>query len=216
MGIFLRRGTAQRGMLASELEVGQTIKLSVNGKAWEWLVVNQGLPSSIYDASCNGTWLLMKDIYEKRAWNSKDVNDYANSTIYSYLNNTFLAMFDSNIQKAIKQVKIPYRKNGGSVQSGANGLPCKIFLLSGYEVGWTTSTNQYFPIDGAVLNYFKWTVSTDSKRIAYLNGSAAFWWLRSPHSNITDYVWRVSTDGSSSIYNVSSLAGIRQIGRAHV
>ena len=120
----------------------------------------------------------MKDCYENRKWHSSNVNDYANSTIHSYLNSTFLAMFDSNIQKAIKQVKIPYRKNGGSGgadQSGANGLSCKIFLLSGYEVGWTSNDNRYFPQDGAKLSYFESGTGTsaNNKRIANLNGSAA-------------------------------------------
>ena len=41
--------------------VGSTVKLKVNGTAREFLVVHQGKPSSLYDESCNGTWLLMKD-----------------------------------------------------------------------------------------------------------------------------------------------------------
>lgn len=185
MGMFLRRGTAQRGMLASELEVGQTIKLNVNGKAWEWLVVNQGLPSDIYDASCNGTWLLMKDIYEKRVWQSGK-NKYESSGIHTYLNNTFLNLFESNIKDAIKQVKLPYRKNGGSggtTQQGANGLPCKIFLLSAPEVHYEHS---YIDSgEGAALSYFASCVTNnaDPKRVAYYNGSANYWWLRSPFTN---------------------------------
>ena len=84
------------------LTVGTTVRLNVNNSPKEFIIVHQGKPSSIYDESCNGTWLLMKDCYENRKWNSSNVNDYANSTIHSYLNSTFLAMFDSNIQKAIK------------------------------------------------------------------------------------------------------------------
>lgn len=69
MGMFLRRGSAPHRTRLSDLEIGQTIKLNLNGTPWDWVVVNQGLPSSIYDASCDGTWLLMKDIYENRKWN---------------------------------------------------------------------------------------------------------------------------------------------------
>lgn len=142
------------GTPISELPVENTVKIAVNGTLQDFLIVHQGLPSSLYDDSCNGTWLLMKDVYETRQWNSSDVNDYANSTIHSYLNSTFLAMFDSNIQNAIKQVKIPYVNGtgGSAVASGANGLSAKIFLLSGYEVGWTTSDNEGFPVDGAKLD----------------------------------------------------------------
>jgi len=70
----------------SSKAIGSTIKLKVNGSAKDFIVVHQGKPSSVYDDSCNGTWLLMKDIYEKRQWNSSNTNDYANSTIHSYLN----------------------------------------------------------------------------------------------------------------------------------
>ena len=212
MGMFLRRGPAPHRTRMSDLEIGQTIKLNVNGTPWDWLVVHQGLPSSIYDASCDGTWLLLKDIYEKRQWNSSNTNKLENSTIHSYLNGDFQNLFDSNIKDAIKQVNIPYRKNGGSGgtdQSGANGLSAKIFLLSGYEVGWTTSDNQYFPVDGAKLDYFTASSGGNSKRIANFNGSSDYWWLRSPLAVNKNYVWRVDSGGGYRNSSASNSFGIR-------
>lgn len=192
--------------------VGSIVKLKVNGAAKEFIVVHQGKPSSIYDESCNGTWLLMKDIYENRQWHSNNTNYLEYSTIHSYLNSTFLNLFESNIRDAIKQVKIPYRKNGGgggADQSGVNGLPAKIFLLSGYEVGWTTSDNQNFPQDGAKLSYFEAGTGTsaNNKRVANLDGSAFFWWLRSPC--YSGNVWRVSPNGLYDSSNASYSNGIR-------
>lgn len=46
--------------------VDSTVKLKVDGTLQNFLVVHQGLPGSMYDVSCSGTWLLMKDIYESR------------------------------------------------------------------------------------------------------------------------------------------------------
>ena len=212
MGMFLRRGPASHRTRMSDLEIGQTIKLNVNGTPWDWLVVHQGLPSSIYDASCDGTWLLMNDIYEKRVWDSVNINKYESSDIHAYLNNTFLNLFDSNIKDAIKQVKIPYRKNGGSggtAQSGANGLSAKIFLLSGYEVGWTTSDSSYFPVDGEKLDYFTASSGGNSKRIANFNGSSDYWWLRSPLAVNKNYVWRVDSGGGYRNSSASNSFGIR-------
>lgn len=201
-------------VLLSTKAVGSTVKLNVDGALKEFLVVHQGKPSSIYDNSCNGTWLLMKDCYVRRAWHSSNVNKYESSDIHTYLNNTFLKLLDSNIQEAIKQVKLPYRQNGGSGgtdRTGANGLSTKIFLLSGYEVGWTTSDNSYFPVDGAKLSYFESGTGTsaNNKRIANLNGSAARWWLRSPRTGDARFVWYVHSDGNYSDNDASLSYGFR-------
>ena len=197
------------------LDVGESVFLNVDGKRMEFIVVNQGNPdTSIYDDSCNGTWLLMKDIYEKRQWHSSDVNKLESSTIHSYLNSTFLNLFDSDIQDTIKQVKLPYRKNGGSGgtdQSGANGLSAKIFLLSGYEVGLTTSESDYFPVDGAKLAYFESGTGTsaNNKRIANFGGSAAYWWLRSPKTSNTGGVCHVFSSGNYGSYYAHNSLGVR-------
>lgn len=196
----------------SSKAIGSTIKLKVNGSAEDFIVVHQGKPSSVYDDSCSGTWLLMKDIYENRQWHSSDTNDYANSTIHSYLNSTFLAMLDSNIQKAIKQVKLPYRKGSGTsttVTSGSNGLPAKIFLLSATEMSFNFS---YMPSgEGAELAYFKGCAdnSSDSKRVAYLNGSTAYWWLRSASCGYSGRALYVSSNGDWGSCSCSGSRGIR-------
>ena len=194
--------------------VGSIVKLKENGAAVNYIVVHQGKPSSIYDSSCDGTWLLRQDIAENRVWDDGNVNKLESSDIHSYLNNTWINRYDTDIRNAIKQVKIPYRQNGGSGgtdRTGANGLSCKIFLLSGYEVGFTTSVNQYFPVDGAKLAYF--LSGNDSaaqqKRVAKLNGSATSWWLRSPGTVYTYYVWLVDSYGNCSSWDASNSCGVR-------
>lgn len=196
----------------SSKAIGSTIKLKVNGSARNFIVVHQGKPSSVYDDSCNGTWLLMQDIYENRAWHSSNTNDYANSTIHSYLNSTFLNLFESNIKNAIKQVKLPYRKGSGTsttVTSGSNGLSAKIFLLSATETSFDFS---YMPSgEGAELAYFKGCAdnSSDSKRVAYLNSSAAGWWLRSPLCGYSGSALYVGSNGVWGYGRCSDSGGIR-------
>lgn len=193
--------------------VGSVLKLNLNGSPKNFIVVHQGKPSSLYDDSCDGTWVLMQDIHSTRQWDGSN-NDYKNSDIHSWLNGTFLNLFDANIRDAIKQVKIPYHNgtgSSGSVASGANGLSCKIFLLSGYELGWTKSDNSYFPQDGAKLDYF--TAGTGSaankKRIAKYNGSATVWWTRSPVTGDSSRVWDVYSDGDYHSWYCYSTYGVR-------
>ena len=178
--------------------VGSKVKIKINGTLRNFIVVNQGKPSSLYDSTCDGTWLLMEDIYETRAWHSSNVNDYANSDIHKYLNGTWLNLVDANIRNAIKQVKIPYRPGSGTsgtVNSGANGLSCKVFLLSDREVGYTkTNVNQYICDDGAKLAYFQDGNGT-AEKIAKYNGSAANWWLRSPNLLSSTDSWLCLSNG---------------------
>ena len=178
--------------------VGSIVKIKVNGASKDFIVVQQGNPNtSTYDSSCAGTWLLMKDIYTTSTFGNN--NSYKDSSIHTYLNGTFYNLIDSNIRAAIKQVKIPYQNgtgSGGSLATGSNGLSTKVFLLSGYEVGWTTSDNSYFPKDGAKLDYFGSGSGGNSKRVAYNGSSAASWWLRSPNTGNYSNVWNVNTDGS--------------------
>ena len=214
-GIVPQLTKPSAGILASDLAVGSTVKLMENGSAVEYLVVNQGIPgnSSLYDSSCNGVWLLRKNLHSERVWNaSGNLSTYANSDINTWLNGEFFNSLGSVEQAAIKQAKIPYCLGGGSttINSGANGLPVKAFLLGGYEVGWTTATASYFPIDGACLSYFNGTSATDTKRIANLNGSAGPWWIRSPNTSRSNVVRCVLVSGGYNMgYSPKSSYGIR-------
>lgn len=201
------------GTQISTLAVGTLVKINENGVPIEYMIVNQGLPSSMYDASCDGCWVLRKDIAENRAWDSSN-NDYKNSDIQAYLNGDWTSRYEAGILSQIKQVKIPYQNgtgSGGSVASGANGLSCKIFLLGGYELGWTTSNNSRFPRDGAKLSYFSSGTGSaaNNKRIAKYNGGADWWWLRSPKANSTVSVWGVDSNGNYDGWGCGNSYGVR-------
>ena len=178
------------GILASSLAVGTTVKLMEGGAAIEYLVVNQGIPSNsnLYDASCDGTWLLRKETVTYHKWAASTTNGskYPDSEINTWLSGDFFNTLGSIEQNATKQVKIPYciSRDSNTVNSGANGLSVKAFLLGVYEVGWTTSNSAYMPVDGAKLSYFISGTGTSAitRRKAYSDGSAVEWWLRSPYA----------------------------------
>ena len=188
-----------KGTEIGTLEVGTLVKINENGAPIEYTIVNQGLPSSMYDASCDGCWVLRKDIAESRTWDGSS-NDYKNSDIHAYLNGSWTSRYSAGVLSQIKQVKIPYRKGSGTsktVTSGANGLSAKIFLLSSTEVSFN---HNYMPTnEGAELSYFAGCADSgsDNKRVAYLNSSATDWWLRSPYTDdyYADFALNVDTNG---------------------
>lgn len=203
----LTGGTArlwyQRGTPLGNLAVGSTVKIAVNGTDYDWLVVHQGLPGSMYDASCNGTWLLMKDIYTKTAFDGS-TNLFVKSSILNYLNITFHDAIDANVQKLIKVATIPYIAKNNTTTASSGDLRAWVFLLSMMEVGFVGGSSDYMPIEGAKLSYFN-----GHSREAYFNGTADEWWLRSPYTNGRGFVWYVKSDGSGGIGSSSNTSGIR-------
>lgn len=197
-------GRASLGILASSLEVGTVVKLMEDGVATDFIVVNQGNPDeSLYDASCGGVWLLRKNLKSSSGWATSNNNTYSSSAVNTLLNGTYFNGFGTIEQTTIKQVKIPYVNgtgSGGSVASGANGLSVKVFLLGGYEVGWTTSDSNRFPKDGAKLGYFESGAAGNTKRAASANQ-----WTRSPYTGNATQTWYITVAGVNE-YNSASLA----------
>lgn len=190
------------------LAIGSRVYMNVNGKRTRFRIVHQGLPdAAIYDTSCDGTWLLSDDIYEEDRFHLQ-YNDYANSEIHSYLNNTFVNLFDADIKSVIKQVKLPYtngRGHTGPLEIGSNGISAKVFLLSYPEVGF--SDYSYTNFEGAVLKYFEG--ADDSKRVAYFGEYETAWWLRSPYTYNAYLVWTVDSEGSAIDVTARNDRGIR-------
>lgn len=215
---------------AGGLTVGDSIWMNVRNTLSEFLVIHQGNPdSNLYDESCNGTWLLAKEI-PWRTYFDLDVqdfygvllqqksNNYRDAYILDDLNADFIGRLSSNVQSLIKQVKIPYAYHDSDsdeykVASGANGLSTKVFLLSGIEVGGYGIDQQEYRTDGATLDYFRG--ADHQKRIANYYSASEFWWLRSPATkedtdyHIHPYVWVVTKDGSLNYHHCTANDGMR-------
>lgn len=186
------------------LAVGSVVKLDLDGVATEFLVVNQGMPSGLYDVSCNGTWLLMKEACELRCFYSNGTNDYGASTIHRYLNGELVGHFSPEIQACMRTVKIPYRPGTANttVYSGAQGLAAKLFLLSGYELGYVTSTSNPMPVDGSLLQYFASPDAAERRKVIH-RGAVTHSWARSPRTDTTG-VWYINAAGTLSTSDVST------------
>lgn len=195
--------------------VGSILKIKMDSTGINnFIVVHQGKPSSMYDESCDGTWLLYQNIWGDHEWDMDESNKYDGSFVSNMENSMgFIADINAALRAKVKTVKIPYCVGGMSstVKSGANGYPCRMFLLSGYEVGFTTNEGAFLPADGSKLSYFISGASStaNNKRIAKMNSRNYLWWLRSPRTNFDDFAYSVNTDGSAYNSIVTAKGGVR-------
>lgn len=187
----------QRGTPLGTLAVGSTVKIAVGGTDYDWLVVHQGLPGSMYDASCNGTWLLMKDIYTKMKFDDSRSNLFVNSSLLQYLNTTFHDAIDANVRKLIKVATIPYIAKNNTDAASSGNLRAWVFLLSMTEVGFVGPASSNMPIEGAKLRYFN-----SRSKIAYFGEEAAAWWSRTPYAVFNWNVWYIESNGDSAYSDV--------------
>lgn len=183
------------GTPVGELAVGTSVFMNVGGVRKEFIIVQQGNPNpAIYDASCNGTWLMIKDIYDtiESGFTTTASLDqrYSTSKAFQHLNETVLQAFEPSIQKDIRQVNIPV------YDSNVSNLTAKIFHLSCKEIGYSG----YSPLEGDKLDYFENTNYVDdasATRIAYYEGSASTWELRSMYwTNNTCNPFIVNSNGT--------------------
>ena len=199
-------GPGPGGSAAGDLLVGQTVAIKESGTPIPYLVVHQGNPDAgLYDASCEGTWLLRQDIKSMRFYGSSRF--YADSGMPSHLNpdnaSSDTSGLDEKIKNSMKVVKIPYHASTGDIMSGANGLSCRAFLLSSREYG---GSHYLMPADGVALDYFKDNNSND--RIAYYHGDPVTHWTRSDMINGST-MWVVSETGLLISKTFSNSYGVR-------
>lgn len=195
-----------------QLSVGQEVKINENGGLKSYIVVQQGRPSASYDDSCDGTWLMRKDLLEESmAWSNTADGTYSNSLVHEYLNSTFIETLPDFIKQSIVNAKIPFisKYSGGwQVNSGANGLNVKAFVLSYKELGWY---QPYGENDGDPIDYFPIDSDPESK-IAYSGGSSKIWWTRSPRGyDDGNNILCVSATGYEDYKSYSSALSVRPV-----
>lgn len=200
-------GPGPGGSAAGDLLVGQTVAIKESGTPIPYLVVHQGNPDAgLYDASCEGTWFLRNEIKAMRTYGSSRFYNY--SAMPDFLDpdisGSATSGLDEKIKNAMKVVQIPYHAATGGVMSGANGFPCKAFILGAYEYG--AKTDFSLPDDGAALDYFKDKNSND--RIAYYSGQPVIHWTRSDRINGST-IWVVSEAGLLISKTLSNSFGVR-------
>ena len=175
--------------------VGSIIKLKESGTLVEFYVAKHD-----YENGLNGngrTLIVRKDCYDMRAFSSSN-NAYANSSLDSWLCNTYLKLLDADIQAAIGTTKFYYTPGNGNTT--VTTLQRAVFQLSLTELGKTAG---YANTEGSALPI------ASTLQIAYRNGSAVVQWTRTPYTGNTYSVCYLSTNGNVYDGHYSSSVGSR-------
>lgn len=141
-----------------------------------------------YESGLNGTGrtlVVRRDCYSECAFGDDGENKYAYGALNSFLNNTYLKLFDTGIRTAIGTTKFYYTPGGGT--PSVSTLQKAIFQLSLTELGKTGSNANK---EGTTLPI----ASTLQK--AKMNGSAAAQWTRTPKNSNSISAFYLNENGN--------------------
>ena len=127
-----------------------------------------------------------------------NVGSWKASTMRTYLNNTIYSSLPSDLQNVIVSTKVI--TGHGSAETTNSETQDKLYLLSAKEV-WGTAQDDTVNTETRQLDYYKnqgVTATSYAAAIKKYNGSAIFWYLRSPYSGNDSAFIRVGTLGNWS------------------
>jgi hypothetical protein len=155
------------------------------------------------------TLLLRRDVDEHHRYNDYRAY-YEDSEIDVYLNTVVIERFPQTLRDAIVNSTITItEKYRTEVEPGLFWkVTCEIkrqvFLLSGMELGLEYRPS-VLPVEGKKLTYFDKRV----KRIAYENGEATPWLLRTPTIVYDSAASGISPEGILGTLNAFGVSGVR-------
>ena len=127
-----------------------------------------------------------------------NVGSWKASTMRTYLNNTIYSSLPSDLQNVIVSTKVI--TGHGSAETTNSETQDKLYLLSAKEV-WGTAQDDTVNTETRQLDYYKnqgVTATSYAAAIKKYNGSAIFWFLRSPYSGNDSAFIRVGSLGNWS------------------
>ena len=141
----------------------------------------------------------LKTTYSMNGSNT-NVNGWRGSTMRTSTMATLLNQLSSDLKSVLKFVnKVT---SVGNNSSGLETTSDKLFLLSEIEVFGATQYS--YAGEGKQYEYYTAGNSTIKK----VNGSADYWWERSPYSGNTNSFCSVTTGGTANINGASSSRGV--------
>ena len=183
--------------------VGNSKTMLINGTEYQIDIIGKG-----HDDYADGsgkaplTFQLHNCYGEKKQMNRSNTNNggWTSCEMRTTYLPAILALMPTEVQSGIREVN--KLTSAGSGSATINTTADKLFLLSEIEV--FDSSKFSYAGEGRQYDYYKAGNSTVKK----VNGSADYWWERSPRAGYTTTFCYVFNNGGASLTNASSLCGV--------
>ena len=189
------------GKAADYFNVGDTKNITLNGVSYPVQIIGFNHDDKTAGGKAGITFQMVDCLSTTYNMNSSDNNNggWKNSAMRSRMS-TFLSQLPSDLQSVIKAVNklVSVGYNTSTIETVSD----KLFLLSEVEIFGSTTCS--FAGEGSQYAWYK----AGNTKVKKVNGSASYWWERSPYSGDTNAFCLVLKTGVASGYVASSSYGV--------
>lgn len=192
----------QKNSIPSTWKVGDQKSMTINGMNYVIDII--GINHDTYAAGGKAPLTFqLHDCYEDtKSMNSSDTNSggWTSCAMRSTNLPVILSLMPTEVQNGIREVN--KLTSAGNKSSTINTTADKLFLLSEVEIFGSTSYSAAG--EGTQYDYYKAGNSKVKKR----NGSAAYWWERSPRASNSAFFCLVGSNGNANDDIASNAYGV--------
>jgi hypothetical protein len=190
------------GSVPSTWVVGNSKTMTINGASYQVDIIGKNHDTYTAGGKAPLTFQLHDCYADTKAMNSSDTNSggWTSCAMRSTHLPAILALMPTEVQNGIREVNKP--TSAGSQSSTINTTADKLFLLSEIEIFGSVSYSKSG--EGTQYDYYKAGNSKVKKR----NGSAAYWWERSPYASNSTRFCLVSSNGIANANRASYANGV--------
>lgn len=190
------------GMAQQFFKVGDSKTVNIGGTNYEVQIIGFNHDDKVSGGKAAYSFQLVDCLNQTQQMNTSNTNTGGwNGSAMRGRMSTYKSQLPAALRNVIKTVKKKSGTGGGS-SSGTQQTNDDLFLLSEIEIFGTTT----YSVAGEGTQY-EWYKAGNS-RIKKVNGSANYWWERSPNSGYTNYFCFVDSSGSADYGNASASSGV--------
>lgn len=180
------------GMAQQFFKVGDSKTVNIGGTNYEVQIIGFNHDDKVSGGKAAYSFQLVDCLNQTQQMNTSNTNTGGwNGSAMRGRMSTYKSQFPAALRNVIKTVKKKSGTGGGS-SSGTQQTNDDLFLLSEIEIFGTTT----YSVAGEGTQY-EWYKAGNS-RIKKVNGSANYWWERSPRSGNATNFCSVNSSGSAS------------------
>lgn len=190
------------GMAQQFFKVGDSKTVNIGGTNYEVQIIGFNHDDKVSGGKAAYSFQLVDCLNQTQQMNTSNTNTGGwNGSAMRGRMSTYKSQLPAALRNVIKTVKKKSGTGGGS-SSGTQQTNDDLFLLSEIEIFGTTT----YSVAGEGTQY-EWYKAGNS-RIKKVNGSADYWWERSPYSGSTSYFCYVNSSGDANANGAGASYGV--------